>query len=58
MTGKERERLERLEKRAHHLEQRVSTSDKDLFYDKGELSALRWAIAFIKGALADHERLP
>lgn len=54
MTGKERERIARLEKRMTHLKDRISAGEaqnKDWFYDKAELSALTWAVEFIKGAL-------
>lgn len=41
------ERLDRLERRAEWLEDRAGASNKDLAFDKGEASALRWAVAVI-----------
>lgn len=50
MTSHERERLQRLQKRAQWLEERILKSDKDLRYDKMERSALLWAIQYIQTA--------
>ena len=56
MTRHEQEKLGRLQRRADHLAKRIAASDKDLSYDKAELSALQWAITFITGALeTEHE---
>lgn len=56
MTRHEQEKLGRLQRRADHLARRIAASDKDLSYDKAELSALQWAITFITGALeTEHE---
>lgn len=56
MTRHEQEQLGRLQRRADHIKKRIAASDKDLSYDKAELSALQWAITFITGALeTEHE---
>lgn len=50
LSPREHERLDRLRKRAHHLQNRIDARPRyDLSYDKAELSALCWAIAKISG---------
>lgn len=47
MASRRRELRERLERRAHHLEERISTGKflgEELHYDKAEVSALRWIL--------------
>lgn len=52
MSGKEREYLKRLQRRADHLAMRLeSNPDKFVHWDQAELNALQWAIEFIGGAL-------
>jgi hypothetical protein len=43
-VSKARERIKALDRRCDFLAIRVAGSDKDLSFDKQELSALRWAI--------------
>lgn len=46
----ERDRLDCLRRRAYHLENRIDRAPaSELFHDKAELSALRWAIQRISG---------
>lgn len=50
LNREERDKLERLKKRAYHLQNRIDNRPRyDLSYDKAELSALRWAIQKISG---------
>ena len=49
LTEIERDHLKALEKRQDHLARRVAESDRDLSYDRKELSALRWAIGMLGG---------
>lgn len=50
LNRKERDKLERLKKRAYHLQNRIDRSPRfDLTHDKAELSSLRWAIQKISG---------
>lgn len=51
MTSKEHERLARLKRRCDFLEARIDQRVLERDYDKAELSALKWAINFIEGAL-------
>ena len=54
MSGKEREYLKRLQRRADHLASRLTTNpDKFVHWDQAELNALQWAIEFIGGALGE-----
>ncbi len=54
MNSKERERIATLRKRMAHLEDRIARDpQKDLSYDKQELSALKWATDFIEGAIGE-----
>jgi hypothetical protein len=43
------EYLDRLQRRADHLAFRIANSDKDLSFDKAELSAILWAIRELRG---------
>lgn len=57
MTGKEQERLKRLERRAEHLKSRIAENLRTGHdYDAAELSALTWAIDFIKGATGNEDK--
>ena len=50
MTDDEKELLDRLERRAKHLDSRIAANpEKRLTWDEKEKEALRWAIATIKG---------
>lgn len=41
--------LQRLERRASHLEARIAASlTKDLSYDKAELAAIRWVVQYVE----------
>ena len=41
--------LQRLERRASHLEARIAASlTKDLTYDKAELASIRWVVKYIE----------
>lgn len=52
MTDEEARRLQTLERRARHLHARIVAAEpRRLDYDEAELSALRWAIDIIHGAL-------
>jgi hypothetical protein len=54
LTPHERRRIEVLQKRATFLKSRIEASpNKDLSYDKAELSALTWEIARITGSGED-----
>lgn len=45
LNYKERKHLEILQRRMHHLTKRIEgTPNKDLSFDKQELSALRWVL--------------
>ena len=49
MTKDDNERLKTLEKRLNFLQARIyEGGDKDLSYDKGEASALRWALGIVE----------
>lgn len=50
LTAKERDKIDRLRRRAEWLRHRTATSRIDLSYDKAELAALEWAISFIENA--------
>lgn len=57
MTAKEHKRLDYLKRRMTWLESRIAkNSNVDLSYDKEEVSALKWAISFIEGALSNEHR--
>ena len=52
LTGTERDMLERLERRAKHLTERIEKArleGRALSFDEAELGALRWAIAKLGG---------
>lgn len=52
VTDKEQARLDRLTRRANFLEQRIAQRrEHAIHHDAEELSALRWAVDFIRGAL-------
>lgn len=52
MTAREQARLDRLTRRANFLEQRIAQRrEHAIHHDAEELSALRWAVDFIRGAL-------
>jgi hypothetical protein len=51
LSGKEQERLDRLERRAEHLRGRIAAAEfehRDLAFDKMELSALLWVVRKIR----------
>lgn len=50
LTAREDEKLQRLRKRAYHLQNRIDSRPRyELTHDKAELSALCWAIQRITG---------
>ena len=49
LTHKERRYVEILVRRARHLENRISSSEKRFTYDEHELAALKWAVERITG---------
>lgn len=50
LSSDDRGKLERLKRRAYHLQNRIERSPRyELAYDKAELSALRWAVQKISG---------
>lgn len=49
MTRPGEKHLQRLERRAAHLEARIAASlTKDLTYDKAELSSIRWVVDYVR----------
>ena len=51
LTRKEIDRIERLKRRAHHLQNRIDEKPRgyDMSYDKAELSAICWSVEKITG---------
>jgi hypothetical protein len=47
LTQKCRRHVATIEKRIRHLEGRVASSDRDLTYDKQEITALKWALEYV-----------
>lgn len=53
LTSKEREYIEKLQRRADYLSKRIIQAEgngKDLSWDKAEYSALTWAVTRLQGA--------
>jgi hypothetical protein len=48
LTAKEMARLDRLRRRCEWLKRRIANHRGNPGFDKGELSALEWAIRFIE----------
>lgn len=47
--------IQRLERRMHHLEERINTSPNDLTWDKAEWNALRFAVEHLRGCVHREE---
>ncbi len=66
MTGRQRNHVQRLERRRAHLRDRVAASagtGETLSYDRSEAGALGWALKIVRaadheGILTDLEALP
>lgn len=58
MTFKERDRMNRLRRRALHLKGRIAASSTERSWDRAELSALEWAMGQIISTYWETEDAP